>query len=471
MKRLRTDLQMEVNLRRRAWGLSLTGRDLHLSAVQNKFNAARFKAHAVLEDFAQMEDADVRAFIEGFLDEHKLKQTRAFLSFPVDQVLIHMAEFPSDALETLDEVLEYQLENIFPGNYDAHDFFHQVISKGEVLKVMVIAVKKEIMGKLFSQIRKWDLRLSGITLDCLAQFNMLGKLGNDAFKRSRIMLLQFDRSHLQMVGFRLGRFAGEYHFDFDADQLDATMVPGLEEGFSRCRMDPNEVDGFICAGAPRARVKSFLEEDIGMPLESWRDSYGEEVPAQALPAFSLAVTALHDHLPFQLNMLPVPLRKKHRQGPLIIVSLAAILLLGYFGYQQFGEYRTLRKERQILSHQIEQLEEQIQQLSAVQMEHATKQEEVDSISKFLYSDALLLKVLNVLSRELPVHTYLTSFRINDGNQLTLTGESEEPFAVRSHLQSLPILRNVDTANAITPGRDKSKKKFTFKADLILEALK
>ena len=84
---------------------------------------------------------------------------------------------------------------------------------------------------------------------------------------------------------------------------------------------------------------------------------------------------------------------------------------------------------------------------------------------YRYSEAMALKVLKLLSIELPEHTFLNSISVKKGNQLTINGESEDPYQVRSHLQSLKPLTKVEFSGPVSPTRDKSKKKFTLVADI------
>lgn len=465
------EFNVDVNLRTRGWGITVIGNDMHLTAVNNRLNRVRFRAHAVLEHYAKKSDEEVRAFIHEFIEDHKLKRAHGFLGLSRNQVSIQIAEFPLDAEENLDEVLEYQIENIFPGDFENFDFFHQLIGKAEQLRVMVVAVKKEVMGRLFAEIRKYRLALSGMTLNAFCVANMLGKKNGGQLDQAKVVVFHFDAEGMEVITIRNGKLLGTQYIALTDDDFKDPMVRGLEECLSRTRIDPNEVDAFLLSGTPQEAHLQFLTQDIGITFQPMQDSYAQEIPPEAFSGFALAKTAVFDKVPLALNMLPGQLRKKHSY--LLPIVAAVILVLGgsYVVLQKFKTSSELKRELTFIRKQNADLEEQLQTLTAIQVQHDAKQEEVKAYEKFRYSEGMLLKLLVHLTKTLPDHTFLTSFSIKDGDKLTISGESEEPFAVRSQLQALSVLRAVDTANAITPGRDKRKKKFTFKAEIVLEALK
>jgi len=468
---LKTNYQININLRTRGWGLCFQGDDLVLTAAHNRFNKLSYRDYAVLEQFEQRSDEDVREFIDEFLDDHGLKRAEAFLGVPREQVSIHWLDFPPEAEDTLDEVIQYRLETFFPGHFESYDFFHQIISRTEQLKVMVIAVKKEVMGKLFSLIHRWEIKLAGVTLDTLALVNGLARSSPEAFKKANWALIHFDQDAMEFIGIREGRLACSHWFRFQPASISESVVAGLEEGLATTRLDADEVEAFYFSGSPSAEMVIFLRDEIGILPSDVLDSQQQTIPPVALGGFGQAVTSVHDMVPFRLNMLPENLRRRHRHLPLLVAAVLVLLFGIYLGVREFQRYRALNEEYAIVTRQNAELLERLQELATIRAEHDRKQEEVEAYSKFRFSDGLVLKLLASLANELPLHTFLTSCGVKNGNELTIQGESEEPFKVRSDLQALPYLRDVETSGPISPAKDRSRKKFTFKAKIVLEALK
>lgn len=465
------DLQMEINLRTKGWGISIQGDRLLLSAVRNRFNRLRFVGHAELANYPQKSDEEIREFIDEFVDEHRLKRGEAFLGLSRREVRVQMVEFPLEAAESLDEVLGYQIENLFPGNYDQYEFFHQILGRFDQLIVMVIAVKKEVMGRVFAEIRRWNLNLAGVALEPCALVNGLSRLAPEQFKETSYAVLHLLPGCIELDLVRDGRLVVTETIDWASDTLERDLVGGLERAFSAARLDPNDVDRYLLSGSPQGEEAQFLHDQVGIEFDTMEDSLGQSIPPEALMGASLAITGVFDKVALPLNLLPQNLRKRHRHLPLLIAAVLVMMAGSYFLYNEYRDYVRIKKDLEFVLNQSQRLKARVEGLSTVILEHETKQEEVTTYHKFRFSDGMSLKLLSELTQTLPDHTYLTSFSIRDGDQLTIQGESEEPFAVRSKLQSLPFLTNVDTKNAITPGRNPDKKKFTFGAKILLEELK
>ncbi|MCB1043079.1 MAG: PilN domain-containing protein [Acidobacteria bacterium] len=467
----KADLQMEVNLRTKGWGLAINQDRLVLTAVRNRFNQIRFVASAVLEDLSQKSDEDVKQFIEDFMDEHRLKRGEAYLGMSQRDVQLQMVEFPLEAADSLDEVLEYQLENLFPGNYDQFDFFHQIVSRHEQLAVLVIAIRKEVLGAMYARINRWNLQLAGVTLESIGLTNGLTRLEGEAHATQKVAVFHFATEAIELTIIREGKLVLSERIRIAKETLHRDLMAGLEQAFSEARLDPNEVDKFFLSGAVDEEAEMMLRHQFGFRFDPLKDSLEKEIPPESVIGVCLAITAVFDKNPLQLNLLPQSLRKRHRHLPLLIASFVGVLVCVYLLYGEYTSYKKIDEELTFTLQQSERLKGRVEELSALQLEHETKSDAVKSFYKFRYSDSMALKLLSELTNALPDHTYLTSFSIRDGDQLTIQGESEEPFAVRSKLQSLPFLTDVDTKNAITPGRDPVKKKFTFGARIQLEALR
>ncbi len=465
------DLQMEINLRTKGWGISVHSDRLVLTAIRNRFKQIRLAATAELENLSQKSDDEVREFIDDFIDEHRLKRGEAFLGLPRRQVQLQLVEFPLEAAESLDEVLSYQIENLFPGNYDQFDFFHQILGRYDQLIVLVIAIRKEDMGRIFAEIRRWNLGLAGVALEACAWLNAMARLKGDQFLNQKYALFHFDQDSLELVIIRDGRLVLDEWIEYRDDHLEDDITAGLERAFSSGRVDPNELDLFLLSGAAPDRALDFLRDQVGIQFNTLEDSMGKSIPPSSIYGTGLAITAVYDKVPLQLNLLPQNLRKRHRHLPLLIASFVVFVFMAYFFYGEFRDFKKIKRELAFAKTQSQRLQERVEELSAVQLDFFTKEEQVKTFYKFRHSDGVALKLLYEITQALPDHTYLTSFSVRSGDQLTIQGESEEPFAVRSKLQSLPFLSDVDTKNAITPGRDPSKKKFTFGARIVLEALK
>lgn len=465
-------LNVELNLRTRAWGIGFDERNLYLAAIHNKLNQIRYQGHELLEDYESKSDDEIQEFLDDFLRAHGVKRGDTYLTIPRNQVLIHITEFPREAKNNLEEVMEYQLGNFFPGDLDSYQFFPQILGEADqLLKVMIVAVKKEHLGHAFGLIRRWKLKLAGMTLETFALANGLLKSDPKRCAESKIVVFRFFATGLEMIALNSGRLVLSHYLPLSDEEDPHNLIVELERGFSQARIEPNEVNTYLSAGVPRPKLLEFLGNEVGIPFTKWVDSTGREVDPEGLACFGGSVSAVHDNPPLGLNMLPENQRKRHQRVPVILGSVALVLLALFWIVGEFREYRDLREQVGLLQRRHGQVTQRMNEVLAAKSGYEEKVEELE-IFRGYRAGNLLIRVLDTMSRDLPDNTYLTNFQIKNGNKLTIQGESDDPFTTQRVLTGMPFLKDVTPGNAITPGRNRDgKKRFMFRAKIVLEALR
>jgi len=458
----------EINLRTKAWGLTLEGDDLVLTAIHNRFNQFEYRDTLAISNFEQLEDAELLEQIEDFLASHKVKRGDAFLGIPRSEVYTFVVEFPKEAEESLSDTIEYQIEGLYPGDVQEIDVFHQIIGRDEQLKVQVFCVPKTYIGKIFGLIRKWNLKLAGITINHLAIANGLSRIYKNEFKAKQIAVVHMAQGQLELIGLRDGVISGVYSVPLENDADESTLSAAFAEGFSQIRVDPYEVDDFILSGFVSESMQLKLN-GLGFQFTQLKDTKNKAIPSEGVLGVGLALTALHERMPFKLNLLPPKLQSRHHQLPVLIGIVAIILVAGWFVTGEVREYMDLKKELGRYQTRNEKLREEVVELTQVRNRFEERQDLVENYKKFIYGENLMLKVLSILTQEIPDHSFLTSFSVRKGVNLTMQIETEDFFEVRSKLEKLPYFANVDTANAISQTRSGNKRKTNLKMDIVLEA--
>jgi len=462
---------IEINLRSRAWSIHFDERNLYLTAIRNKINQVEFTGCETLEDYRDKSDEDVREFLEEFQRKHGVKRGDAFMLLPRSMTTVQIADFPLEAADNLEEVMSYQLENFFPVNLEEWAFFPQVIAKGEMLKVMITAVKNERLGEFFGYIRRWNLKLAGLTLDTFGLINGLAKTGADRFANERTAVFRFFNGGLEMAIVNQGRLAASHFFEVGSETAQEEIVTQLEQGFSQARLDPNEIDNYVAAGLAEPDLQAYLRDEVGLPFQPWRDVTGAEIPPEGLAGFGGAVTAVHEKPAFSLNMLPDNLRKRHRRLPIVLGATALIVAAIYILVGEVRDFRNDLESNARAEVQLAEVTERMNEVSKARSEYQAKLTQLQMFNRY-QANNMLIKVLFSLSQDLPEHTFLTNMTIKDGVSLSIQGESDEPFEIQSILARMPFLRDVQPVNAITAGRNRDgKKRFNFRANIALEALK
>lgn len=463
-------MEVEFNLRSQAWAISVDEKNLYLTAIHNRWNTIQYKGCEVLTDFESRSDEEVQEFIEDFQGRHKVKRGDAYLVFPRSLASLQPLEFPLEAQDSLEEAIGYQVENYFPGDLEAYEFFPQIMSRTDLLKVTIIAIKKERLAHAFGFIRKWNITLAGITLDSFALVNGLQKTNFEMGANSKTMVFQSYPTGLEMLALNEGRIESSYFFNLEDVEDRELLLAHLEQGFSIARMDPNEVDTFLWSGMDLPELKTHLTDEILIPFSELQDASGHRLPPEALCGFGACVSAVQDKLPYSLNVLPENLRKRHKRLPLMLATVALALIAIFFLASEAKEFSGLKKEAARLEKQRAQITESLSAVSDARSKLEAKRAELALYENYQATN-LVLKVLHRLSRDLPDDTYLTNFQIKKSRRLTVQGESSQPFEVQRILTRFPFLSDVQPGNAITTGRNKDgKKRFMFKAKINLGAL-
>ena len=458
---------IELNLRTKAWSLCFDTKNITLTAIHNKINQIHYKGCEIIEDYANRSDDEIQDLIEEFKSRHGVKRGDVFMALPRQEAMIQIAEFPLEAANNLEEVMEYQLGNYFPIDLDLYEFFPQIIGKSDQLKVMILAIEKKYLGHAFGFIRRWNLKLAGLTLDSFAFVNGLAKLDADVFAQARILAFRAYPEGLEMLGLNQGRLVSSHYFNLDPEAGPETMVSGLQQGFSSARMDPNEIDHFFYCGPYFEANRAYLEEQ-GIPFETWRDGRGEIIPPEALTGIGAAICGVHDKLHLGLNMLPEKQRKRQKRLPVILGTILLCLLAVYFVVHEFNDYQALRDRRARVVRQEKELMEALSQVAAARSDFQNKKIQLELFQRFQTSK-MLIKSLDAMARDLPDDTYLTSFQVKHGDELQVQGHSDDPFKIETILKNMPFLTDVTPSNATTSGRnDDGKKRFIYKAKLVLE---
>ena len=466
----RSSRAFEFNLRTRGWSLMIDGPNLTLTAVHNKWNQLHFRAFEVLENYESQRPEDISDFLDEFLARNGVKRGDAMLMLPRSQVTLQLAEFPAEAINSLEEVMEYQVGNYFPGNLDQLTFFPQIVSRGETLRVMIAAVPNEVMGKAFALIREYKLKLAGITISTFGLINGLSKSHPNQFNQSQITVFQAFHDGLEVCHVNQGKLTGTHFIPLAPEEDFQRLVPRLEEAFSQSRLDPNDIDTYLWSGSFPPELQTFLK-DLGFPEHEWTDATGKTIRNEALAGFGGCVTALHDKLPLGLNLLAENLRKRHKRLPVMLAVVALVALSIFYVYNEVSDYRSLIAERASLKERTGELYDRVVVLTQARNEYEAKVNELELYKRY-QANALLVKLIGSLAQELPEDTYLTNLGIKNGDELTLQGESEDPFKTQRILDRLPYLKDFKDGNAITPSRrGNDKKRFTYKATLVLEALR
>lgn len=473
-------LNMEFNLRSRALGIQFDTANLHLVGVRNNINQLQYKGWETLPNFDVRSDEEVTEFIEEFQGKSGIQRADAFMLIPRSEVICQIAEFPAEAANNLEEAMEYQLGNYFALDRDEYEFFPQIVGRGDHLKVMIFAIKKAYLGHAFGFIRRYELKIAGMALDTFGLVNGMARLEPDRIAKGQTMIFRGFPEGVEVIGIRDGGLVLSDYFTVErgenedgsrGDFIEENLVNAIEKAYSSARMMPDEVDDYLWVGDYQHDVRNYLQDDAGIPFGYWVDGTGEIIDEGALAGFGGAVCAVHDNVQFDNNLLPEKQRKRHKRLPVIVGSALLVIAALFFVFSEAKQYIELREQHARLETTVERLEKNMGEVASARANLSSKQEELALYKKFQTSK-MLLKIVDAMAQDLPDDTYLTNLIIKKGEDITIQGESDQPFDVQRILTRMPFLKDVKSGNAITSGRNKDgKRRFMYKAKIVLEELR
>ncbi len=509
---------MEINLRSRALGIHFDAQNLHLVGVRNQINQLAYKGWEVLPDFERRSDDEIQDFLEDFQAKCRIKRADAYMLLPRSAVICQIVDFPAEAADNLDEAMEYQLGNYFAIDREEYNFFPQVISRGDQLKVLITAVKNHTLGHTFGYMRRWSPKLAGLSLDTLGLINGLMRLDNDRYAKGQIMIFRPFPEGLEMIGLRDGNLVLTHYFpverlapvplvdedeDADPDRADdadgsaaddsadededealalplalglgpidqAKLVEQIEAGFSVARMEPNEVDLYFWAGSDQEDVRTFLAEETSIPFQVLTDNKGQHIDEGAIAGFGGAVCAVHDKTQYPLNMLPERQRKRHKRLPVILALAVGIVALLLLVFKEVKVFQSEQATKARLEKKLEQKQRDATDVADARTKLEQKQAELELFKPYK-PHKTVTRLLEALANQLPEDTYITGLAIRDNDNISLQGESDQPFELQKILSDIPFLKDVKTSDTITSGRNRDgKRHFSYQATLALEAFK
>lgn len=381
-----------------------------------------------------LSEEDSKAFyaqaISRFVKEHGLGQENVWVSIPRAEVLFRFLSLPLSAEENLPEVVRYEIGKYIP--YPEEDIFVDflVLEREEVekrLHLLLLVVEKAVMEKYLGILRAAGLTPCGVEVGTTALLNfcLLGENGLSG--ENPTALLEIGRDEFELIWVQAGVLRYSRAVEFDAgDGVEPGRLVAREylcsfrEAFPlRLRQTPEEehpVYVYATGTPPKVDFLSEREAQELPPIHplpvvelAERMGFSQPIPSECAPAVGAALRGI-TKVPWEVNLLPLPLRKKtSRFGmylSLALFLLALLLSFGWFGSAIVKE----RLELRAVEKQIDALKDEVSAVQKVQKEAQDLAARMESLNKVQGSYYSKLEVLRELSTIIPPEVWLTDLR-------------------------------------------------------------
>ena len=419
------------------------------------------------------------------------------IATPGQSVYIRYLKLPPVDLGRINQIINYEAGQQIPIPLEEVIWDHQVLKSKDITetKVLLVAMKKELVNDLLTQVGAFRVEPDVIDYSPLASYNCL-KFNQELMEEETSVLMDMGASSTNIsiewegslcwsrsipaggndftaaiqkkfgLSFlkaeklkREETVEGKLHPAIGA--LLTRLVSDIERSltFFRAEMGGTTINQVLLSGggAKLINLDNFLEKELGVkvkmasPLKNIVLSNGFDCPGQEA-SFAVAIgLALRPLIrcASELNLLPLSLAKKKefqkKQGHFILSFVLVILIavtVYAFTLQDYQMKKTLNDD---IQRELERYEEHEKAIRPLQEEKGLVVEKLKALRSLTERRSFWLEVLVELSRVIPDKINLTGFSPEDG-VLAMEGEAPTIPDIRdfiSNLEASPLFGKVE----------------------------
>ncbi len=389
-----------------------------------------------------------------------------YICLSSDQVMSLEMSLPQVAGDNIPQVVNYEIERYLP--FRREDVYYDYLpmgAKGDKVSVLLFAAEKKAVDEVLEVFAGFGASLKGVESSSTALSNYLlfctGGLSGPA------LLLGGQNHDWELTGLEAKNNGWKqeavFAFSHRLPQSDWVQGPGREL-FNSSLRDSSRFFGWGNAAEFLSAVNenSTAYEDL-FDLGKGRlgKSDGMTDPA-FLPAIGAALRGLREAT-FGVNLLPGA-KKEGRSKALSWLNAALGVLLA-LGLVAWGMSYAVKDEIRLRQMQKENLKVSpaVEGLKREETELTRLRKEVAFFSDLGARRGIVTRVLDELSRIVPISAYVTNLRYRDGT-LEIQGSAENASSLIPLLERSPVFENVAFNAPSSRGRD-GKETFSIKADI------
>lgn len=412
-------------------------------------------------------ERSLRQGMVSLLPHFNAGRDRVYLCIPQDQVMVQQIFLPLAAQDTLEQVLEYEIERQLPFRRD--DVYYDYLpagKKGEKLSLYIVAVQKKLVDGLVNLFESFGIKLAGVEPDITALLNYAIYATGSNSGRTAILAAGDQSWDVVGVDSKTSSWSNSHQLLF------AHRFPRSDwaHGASRELLLQDLADvgkcyrwGNLAALTGLPAEKFAAAEDLGSLNSHRLGGLKSNLPEVALPAVGAALRGIREASVisnFLRHENPEPGGTKSLSmlntvlGGLLTIALIAWGLS--YPIKDEMRLRQLQRENQKFEPAIEALrreENQLQQLN----------KEVNALADLQGRRGEVLRVLDELSKVIPNNAHLSNLRYRSG-VLEVQGNAENASALIPLLERSPVFENVAFNAPSNRGRD-NRETFSLKADV------
>jgi Tfp pilus assembly protein PilN len=434
--------------------------------LDKRFFQVRVRDYAVVplpgpDRAAERPQALAQAVAE-FAKAHGVDTRRTVLCLPRTDAAFSRAQLPAAARENLEQVLEYELENLIPLPRDQVFFDFAVRATDEErIQILLMCVPRAIVQGYLDALEGVGVRPRAIGLASTAIVDYLAFCTGQPEAPLSLLLGTQDAAEFAVVKER--RVIGS-HLVFLGRQgsegvLTRSMARELAEAAAG---DDVPLYRWALANGAGPPLPEIGEADLLSlahdRLEASPAFFAETSPV-VLPALGAALGAIREGS-VDINLLPRENRLGIESGigltTVVLVGLFALLLVGWGASGMVKDHLLLRE----VQNRIAEMAPQVAEGKKLQEEIADLERQVGILTQG--QDSHVTVLLKEVTAAVPSDAYLTSVNIRNG-VMTLDGQATKASDLIQQLEKSKSFKGVAFTSPTT--RTGDKERFSLKAEI------
>lgn len=427
------------------------------------------------ESQKEEQGTQVISAIHSFLSKHQIDRKGVSISIPGEKAVLRFIKFPAATKENLRKVIEYETPRLTPFEKGETYFDYQLLKEDkEWLYLLTVFVKRAEIDSYLALLKKIGIQPLSIQIPSVAALNLF-YYHDGAKEGMATVLMDVAELFVEINLLRAKEWVESFHLPFPPEGRTSRIVnllrrSGLnEENFSKSKF-------FVYGSGADENVLSSLKTESPIkeihspPLHRLDLNKGISNPRGVYASIGLPLGGLI-RTRFDLNLLPLEMRKKVRQfgKPLFIILTFIALALGVaWG---LGTYQQYKNAWNAINAEIKQQKPEIDAVEKLQKQRDELVKEVTEFKKIGEGEPSKIDLLREVAQILPPTAWVWNLTYN-GKEVEISGFADSASDLISLLDRSPLFEKVEFLAPVTKERlrnivggnpvDQEKERFKIK---------
>ena len=401
--------------------------------------------------------------VRDFVATHEIDPSNAVLCVPRSDAAVTRVLLPAAAQENLEQVLEYEMENLVPLPREEIFFDYTVRPLGaERIEVLLVCVPRDVINGYLAALDDAGVKPRSIGLPSTALADYVTFCRGNVAHGMGVVVQATDATEIAL--FSQGRLVASQLVPAPNASEPAALLRSLQRQLADELFEPEQTTLYrwsLVNGLAPAVTELGEANLVEMAKGRLATGDVEFAPATPgiLPAVGAALGAVREGV-VRLNLLPTEQREAFDEGPSIatwVLLALSVLLLVTWGAMAMVKDGMLRRDVQS---RLAAIQPDVNEVMGLQEEIDHLQRQVEILGQ---QDGRVTTLLKELTELIPNDAYLTTLNLR-GGRLTLDGQARSASDIITALEKSKRFKNPTFSSPTT--RQGDKERFALTAEVV-----